>query len=106
MLEETDAQPPLQSDGRPPAFAFGIDGFDAGAQLRPREARRQSPEELRAAGDLLLGGKLDLGEAGLLGHTESLAKQARRVGRIIPKPTDLISVSLGSAVAGQGHAAP
>jgi hypothetical protein len=67
-LEEIDAQHPFQSDGRVTALVLGIERFDDGEQLVPREDLFHAREELLAAGGLLFGGKLGLGKTGLMDH--------------------------------------
>ena len=88
LLEEIDAQHPLQSDGRTSALAFRIEGFDDGEQFRPGNQFLHAREELFAAGDLLLGGKFGLGETRLVRHAWSLGNHAHRVCMIIRKQTD------------------
>ncbi len=68
LLEKIDAQHPLQTNGRAAAFALRIKGFDDGEQLRPGDDLLHAGEELFAAGDFLFGGKLGVGEAGLVRH--------------------------------------
>jgi hypothetical protein len=53
LLEEIDAQHPLQADGRMPAFALGIMRLDDGEQLGPQDDFLHAREEFLAAGGFL-----------------------------------------------------
>ena len=68
LLEEIDAQHPLQTDGWATALALGIMRLNDGQQLGPRDDFLHAGEELFAAGGLLLGGKLGVGKGDLVGH--------------------------------------
>jgi hypothetical protein len=68
LLEEIDAQHPLQSNGRTAAFALGIMRLDDSQHLRPRNDFLHAGQKLLATGGLLFGGKLGLGKTRLVGH--------------------------------------
>src|SRR5450432_3323972 len=77
LLEEINPQHPLQADGRTSAFALGIKGFDDGQQLRPRNHRVHAREKPFAAGSLLFGGKLGVGETRLMRHAAKFKPTTR-----------------------------
>ena len=85
LLEEIDAQHPLQSDGRTTALAFGIKRFNDGEQLLPRDERLHACKERLPAGDLLLGSILNLRKTRLMGHTHSLENSHHLVVRFSKK---------------------
>jgi len=68
LLEKIDPQHPLQAQRWPTAFALGIEGFDDGQQLRPRNHCLHTREKLFTAGGLLFGGKLGVGETRWMRH--------------------------------------
>ena len=68
LLEKIDAQHPLQSDGRTPAFALRIKGFEDGEQLFPGDDFLHARKEFLAAGDFLFGGKFGVRETRLVRH--------------------------------------
>ena len=88
VLEEIDAHHALQPEGRTPALAFGIEGFDDGEPLRPRDECLHARAKLFPAGRLLLGGKLGLSETRLVRHGPSLGNARGTVGRINWKGAD------------------
>jgi hypothetical protein len=80
LLEEIHPQHPLRPDGRASALAFGIEGLDHGQQFGPRNDFLHPRKKLFAAGNLLLIGKLGLGETRLVRHALEFRK---------PQPTRL-----------------
>src|SRR5450432_1589786 len=115
LLEEINPQHPLQADVRTSALALGIKGFDDGQQLRPRNHRVHAREKPFAAGSLLFGGKLGVGETRLMRHaakfkpttrSRRLESQARGLNqRFLNEPVQIVPVPkyIQSAKAAMGR---
>ena len=83
-LEKRHPQPPLPSDGRASAFAFGLERFEDGQPFRPRKESFQAGQKFLAAGDLLRSGKLGWGKTRWVGQALKFRK---------PRPVRLLQIS-------------
>lgn len=85
LLEEIDAQHPLQTEGRTTALARGIMRLEDGQELAPQGDGLHAGEALFPAGRLLFMGELGVGKRGLVNHARPDGPARPHVQKILER---------------------